>query len=128
MAAIAEFVGGLLLAAGLLTRPAATLIGVTMLVAVTTAHRSDPFFGGGKSKEMALLYLTFALIFLFTGPGRFSVDRLIARRRQHGRPGAQLPEALFARSGRRRGSVARPPFVVEKRLDVQLIRPGRSSP
>src|SRR5688572_8733463 len=43
MAAIAEFVGGLLLAAGLLTRPAAALIGVTMLVAVSTAHRGDPF-------------------------------------------------------------------------------------
>lgn len=101
LAAIAEFFGGLLLALGLLTRPAAFLVAATMSVAVLTAHRSDPVFmmkaettrtqkvengqtvvveSRGGSKEMALLYLAPALMFLLTGSGRFGVDALFRRR------------------------------------------------
>lgn len=75
MAALAEFAGGLLLAAGFLTRPAALSVAVTMAVAAFGAHAADPF----ARKEMALLYLFVALIFVFRGAGRLSVDRLIAR-------------------------------------------------
>jgi putative oxidoreductase len=82
-AMFAEFFGGLLLALGLLTRPAAFLIAFTMLVAVTTAHLHDPLFmhpGPGGAKEPALLYMLPALLFLFTGSGRYGMDALARRR------------------------------------------------
>jgi putative oxidoreductase len=82
-AMFAEFFGGLLLALGLLTRPAAFLIAFTMLVAVTTAHLHDPLFlhpGPGGAKEPALLYMLPALLFLFTGAGRYGLDGLIGRK------------------------------------------------
>ena len=89
MALFAEFGGGILLALGLLTRPAALLIVITMAVAALTAHASDPLFlqnsPNGRAKELALLYLMPALMFLFTGAGRYGVDAVLrpkgARRR-----------------------------------------------
>jgi putative oxidoreductase len=83
-AMFAEFFGALLLALGLFTRPAAFLISFTMLVAVTTAHRTDPLFMGpgvSAAKEPALLYMLPALMFLFTGAGRYGVDELLRPRR-----------------------------------------------
>lgn len=81
MAMLAEFAGGLLVALGLLTRPAAALIAITMVVAVFTAHSSDPIVSqGGPSKEMALLYLTAAVLLLFTGSGRYGVDPMLRQR------------------------------------------------
>ena len=76
-AAIAEFVGGLLLAAGLLTRPASLLIFFTMATAAFIRHAPDPFSG----KEKALLFLFVALLFLLAGAGRYSLDALLSRRR-----------------------------------------------
>lgn len=103
-AMFAEFFCALLLAIGLFTRPAAALIAFTMLVAVMTAHRTDPTFmmkaqvnrseqvdpsgnkviveAKGGTKEPALLYLLPAVLFVFTGPGRFSVDSLIRPKKQ----------------------------------------------
>ena len=75
MAALAEFAGGLLLALGLFTRPAAFGLVFTMGVAAFGAHATDPF----KNKEMALLYLFVALIFMIRGAGRFSIDRFLGK-------------------------------------------------
>jgi putative oxidoreductase len=69
-AALAELVGGLLIAVGLLTRPAAIGLAFTMAVAAFGAHAADPF----QVKEMAFLYLFVSLFFAFYGPGRLSVD------------------------------------------------------
>ncbi len=80
----AEFLGGLLLALGLLTRPAAFLILSVMLVAVGGVHWADPF----AKKELALHFGFGALAFLFFGSGRYGLDSLVrggqggARRRQ----------------------------------------------
>jgi putative oxidoreductase len=74
-AALSEFGGGLLLGLGLLTRPAATLVCFTMLVAVVGQHRSDPF----KAMEPALLYGAIALVFVLLGSSRFGLDRLARR-------------------------------------------------
>jgi putative oxidoreductase len=74
-ATLAEFGGGLLIAIGLFTRPAAALWIITMLVALVGVHRNDPF----AKQEMALLYLCMGLLFLLAGPGRFAVDRLIRK-------------------------------------------------
>jgi putative oxidoreductase len=90
MAMFAEFFGGLMLAMGLLTRVGAALITFTMLVAVMTAHRNDPFFmhpGPGGAKEPALLYMLPALAFLLIGSGRYGVDALL-----RGRDADTLPD------------------------------------
>ena len=50
-AALSEFVGGLLLVLGLLTRPAAFFIMSTMLVAVFGQHLLDPFHPPGVPRE-----------------------------------------------------------------------------
>lgn len=75
-AALAEFLGGLLLVLGLLTRPAAAAIAFTMLIAAFVVHAADPY----QVKEMAFLYLFIALFFMIMGPGRYSVDRLLNKR------------------------------------------------
>lgn len=74
-AALTEFVGGLLLAAGFLTRPAALLMATTMYVAAFMKHGGDPF----SSQEKALLYGVIALFLLFRGAGKYSVDGMINR-------------------------------------------------
>src|SRR5690606_2194174 len=75
-AAFSEFLGGVLLAIGLLTRPAAAFVLCTMLVAGLHVHASDPF----QRKELALAYAIVAMVVLLAGPGRFSLDALLARR------------------------------------------------
>lgn len=72
-AALAEFAGGILLAIGLLTRPAALVVTIHFLVVFFHVHRADPF----GDKEPALMFLMVALTLLFTGAGRYSVDALI---------------------------------------------------
>jgi putative oxidoreductase len=67
-AALAEGVGSLLLAAGLFTRYAAAAVGFTMLIAVAHHVRTDMRF------ELAAVYLLIALLFVFSPPGRFSLD------------------------------------------------------
>lgn len=78
-AAASEFVGGLCLILGLLTPIAAFGIASTMAFAVWS-HAiiwGQPFVGKSGSYELALVYFSLALLFLFAGPGRFSMDRLI---------------------------------------------------
>jgi putative oxidoreductase len=74
-AGLSEFVGGLLLAVGLMTRPAAATVAITLGVAVFGHHAGDPF----KARELALLYCAIALSFACTGSGRFGLDRIVNR-------------------------------------------------
>lgn len=84
LAALSEFGGGLALIFGLLTPLAALGIGITMTVAILTAHAGDPFISptGGKSFELAALYLATAAALLFNGPGAYSLDALFFGRRR----------------------------------------------
>ena len=77
IAAFSEFAGGILLALGLATRPAATLVLATMLGAALKVHAHDPF----SKKELALVYGLVALAVLVAGPGRYSLDARLERRR-----------------------------------------------
>jgi putative oxidoreductase len=88
-AALAEFVGGILIALGLLTRPAALALAFNMAVAAFVAHGGDPLFMGGKgaAKEPALLYLIPFAALALTGAGRYSIDRFIAARPRNGQHG-----------------------------------------
>ncbi len=77
LAAFAEFFGGLALVLGALTVLASVGIACTMVEAVRHhVTAGDPF---GRW-ELALLYLALAALFVALGPGRFSLDALLARR------------------------------------------------
>jgi putative oxidoreductase len=75
-AGIVEFFGGILLALGLLTRPSSFFLVFTMAVAAFIRHADDPFSG----KEKALLYMMVFLFFLFTGSGKYALDRVLRER------------------------------------------------
>ncbi len=75
-AGLSEFAGGILLAVGLLTRPAAFFILITMLVAALIRHAADPF----AVKEKALLFAGIALLFVLVGAGKYGVDALLRRK------------------------------------------------
>ncbi len=77
-AGISEFAGGLLLAAGLFTRPAAFFVGVTMSVAAFLRHAGDPL----AKRELALVYLAVAIAFLLYGSGRYGLDALFGGKRR----------------------------------------------
>lgn len=73
LAGLAELLGGIFIAVGFLTRPAAFMLFFTMFVAVFGAHAADPV----NVKELGILYMFVSLIFLTRGAGRWSVDRFI---------------------------------------------------
>jgi putative oxidoreductase len=78
LAGAAEFGAALLLALGLLTRPAAFLILGNFVVVAGLAHAGDSF----GDREKPLLFLTIALLYLFAGPGRYSLDAVLFRDRE----------------------------------------------
>jgi putative oxidoreductase len=82
LAALAEFGGGVGILLGLITPLCAVGIFFTMAYAVAMhALRGDPFVGkGGPSYELALVYLTTSVALLLLGPGRYSIDNVIANR------------------------------------------------
>lgn len=80
LAALSEFVGGAAWMLGLLTPLFSFGLLCTMAVA-THMHaivRGDPFVGKDGSYELALVFLSVALLLLLAGPGRFSLDALLA--------------------------------------------------
>ena len=76
----AEFGGGLLLIAGLFTRFAAAAIAFGMAVASIQVHLPNGFFAP-NGYEFTLMLAGAGLALVLTGPGLFSLDALIARRR-----------------------------------------------
>ena len=80
LAGSAEFFGGLALALGLLTRPAALLTAFTMLVAVFSVHISNGLFMANNGYEYALTLMMVSLALLVQGAGAFSLDNLISRK------------------------------------------------
>jgi putative oxidoreductase len=74
-----ELICGLLIAIGLLTRPAAFLASGMMAVAYFMAHASGGFFPIVNKGELAVVYAWLLLFMFFYGPGRISVDALMKR-------------------------------------------------
>jgi putative oxidoreductase len=73
-----ELTGGIFVFAGLFTRPAAALIAFTMLIATLTANLGQDWnIDGG----FTVSYFLFALILFTEGPGKFSLDKLIFRKK-----------------------------------------------
>jgi putative oxidoreductase len=85
LAICAEFLGGLGLIVGLLSRIAAFGITCVMLVAVYRVHLPNGFFmnwGGnqkGEGFEFHILAIGIALAIMMRGAGALSLDRLLSR-------------------------------------------------
>jgi putative oxidoreductase len=75
----AEFFGGLALVVGLLARPAALALSVTLIVAIFSVHIGNGLFMSNNGYEFALALLAGSVAVLIEGAGRLSLDRLIAR-------------------------------------------------
>ena len=73
-----EFFGGLFLALGLLTRPAALAVVILMAVAVTV-HLPNGFFWTEGGYEYPLLWGLIALAIAFKGGAELSLDRALGR-------------------------------------------------
>lgn len=74
---MAHLVGGVLLTVGFLTRLAALVQIPVLIGAVFFVHRHDGLFASGQPLEFAALVLFVLVMLLFSGAGRFSVDRLV---------------------------------------------------
>lgn len=79
LTALIEFGGGLALALGLLTRPAAALILGMMAVAVLQVHLPNGYFWTDGGFEYPLMWGLVALSFVIRGGGRYSLDAVIGR-------------------------------------------------
>lgn len=79
LAALSEFGGGLAMILGLLV-PLATLgMAITMAVAMQVhISKGDPFVQGW---ELAAVYFSMSVMLMLVGPGRFSLDYLISKRK-----------------------------------------------
>lgn len=77
LAGSAEFFGGVALMLGLLTRPAAVISALTMLVALFWVHWGKGFFLDTHGIEYALALLSATTALAFIGGGRYSLDALL---------------------------------------------------
>ncbi len=74
-----EFFGGLLVAIGLWTRPAAFAIAILMFGAILTVNLNNGFFWTKGGYEFPLLWGIIALTICIRGAGAMSVDAKIGR-------------------------------------------------
>ncbi len=77
LAGSAEFFGGIALMLGLLTRPAAAISALTMLVALFSVHWGHGFFLDSHGIEYALALLSATVTLAVMGGGRYSLDSYI---------------------------------------------------
>lgn len=76
----AEFFGGLALVVGLLVRPAALVLAITMLVAIVTVHLDKGLFIANNGYEFGLALLAMSVALMVSGAGHLSFDRLRSAR------------------------------------------------
>jgi putative oxidoreductase len=79
LAGSAEFFGGLGLILGLMTRPAAAVSAITMLVALFWVHWGKGFFLDSHGIEYALALLSATVTLALMGGGRYSLDSYLVK-------------------------------------------------
>jgi putative oxidoreductase len=94
----AEFLGGIALAAGFLTRPFALIVAADMALLYATQFLPEAFPPIlNRQAEVACLLFSIALLLAFTGPGNVSVDGAMpGGKRRLGGLNAHMPAALGA--------------------------------
>ena len=75
LAGSAEFFGGLAFLLGLLVRPSALVLAVTMAVAIATVHLEKGLFMANDGYEFGLALLAISVALVLSGGGRLSLDR-----------------------------------------------------
>lgn len=78
---VIELVGGVLLLLGLFTRPVAFILSGEMAVAYWMFHAPASLFPTLNGGDAAILYCFVFLLFVFTGPGAWSLDGAISKRK-----------------------------------------------
>jgi putative oxidoreductase len=82
---VGELLAAGLIILGLSTRPAAFVLGFTMVVAAFQIHSGAPWFlgpGVEAAKEPALLYLIPMIALIFSGAGAYSLDAGLYREKR----------------------------------------------
>lgn len=74
----AEFFGGLALILGVLLRPAAVVLALTMLVAIVAVHIDNGLFMANNGYEFGLALLAISVSLAIRGAGSVSVDQAIS--------------------------------------------------
>lgn len=80
-AALIQFVGGILVLAGLWTRIAAIICSGSMAYAYFVVHQPQGLFPIGNGGELAAMFCWSFFLVAVLGPGEWSLDNLIRRRR-----------------------------------------------
>src|SRR5690554_3249907 len=78
LAGSAEFFGGLALIIGLLVRPAAVVLALTMLVAIFTVHIGNGLFMANNGYEFGLALLVISIGLAIRGAGSASIDQKLS--------------------------------------------------
>src|SRR4051794_29176412 len=76
-AGLAELIGGILFALGLLTPLAAVLIAGTMLMAIMKVHAPNGLWATSNGYEYNLTLLAVAIGIALIGPGQFALDAFL---------------------------------------------------
>ncbi|TRY33118.1 DoxX family protein [Aliiglaciecola sp. M165] len=78
LAGSAEFFGGLFILLGLLTRPSAIALAITMIVAIFAVHFQNGFFMSNGGYEFGLALLAASVSLALSGAGKAAIDNAIA--------------------------------------------------
>ncbi|NHZ84566.1 MAG: DoxX family membrane protein [Planctomycetia bacterium] len=74
-----ETAGVMLLFLGLATRIISVPLIIVMIVAIMTVHLGNGFEAGNNGSEIPIYYILMLLSLLISGPGKISIDSLIAK-------------------------------------------------
>jgi putative oxidoreductase len=77
LAGLAELVGGVLFALGLLTPLAAILIAATMFMAILKVHGQNGIWATSNGYEYNLTLLAVAIGIALIGPGQYALDAIL---------------------------------------------------
>lgn len=80
LAGSTEFFGGLFIFLGLLTRPAAAALAVTMVVAIFSVHFANGLFMSNNGYEFGLALLAASASLMFSGAGKLAIDNTLAHK------------------------------------------------
>ncbi|WMN89453.1 DoxX family protein [Vibrio parahaemolyticus] len=80
LAGSGEFFGGLFILLGLLTRPAATVLSFTMLIAIFSVHFENGLFLSNNGYEFGLALLAASVSLIFSGAGKAGLDNLLNKK------------------------------------------------
>jgi putative oxidoreductase len=87
---VIEIGAGLLIMIGLGTRIAALIASGSMAYAYFTVHQPKALMPIENAGELAAVYCWVFLLLVFTGPGAWALDKVLAARRQAAAPEMQL--------------------------------------